>query len=829
MGEVYRARDTRLHRQVAIKILPSHSIADPHYRERFEREARAVAALSHPNIVAIYDVGIHEGAPYAAIELLAGTTLAARIGASPLPLRTALDYAVQIARGLAAAHGRGIVHRDLKPDNIFVTPDNQIKILDFGLAADAADRSDDPTRVGTERGVVLGTVGYMSPEQARGERADERSDIFSFGCVLYEMVSARRAFAGDSRIETLHAILKESPPDLAASGRDIPLTVDRLITHCLEKSPDARFQTARDLVFALENLSDGLGRSPSAVPAAPRRAGRTAAAVIIASLAVSGAWAVWWIAGRDRTPTETTPSPAAAENARRLIAVLPFENITRDGAPGYFAAGMTDEVTSQLSKLGALRVVGRAAVAAFKNGRSDLPTMVKELGIGSVVTGTVREDGSRVRVNVELLDARSGQVIWSEQYDRQGVDVFAVQSDIALRVADALRASVTLEEQSRIGKPPTKSVAAYQLFVQERAMGGTTRAALLERIDLLTKAIALDPQFALAYTRMANHYVFLGAFGDVSAPAKSIEAAHKALAIDPQLAAAHHALGVGTGQAGHLTESLAAFEKAVALDPSYLAALSDYANTLGLAGRFDEALRSARRALQLTPNQSTNYYHVGLHLLALDDDSRTEPFLASAAMRFPTARRLQILLSFLDLRRRRFDAALDRIRRTAEQAPTNVEVLLTRLEVAAIAGSPDVTRFAQPLLAESADAPTQLIWHSVKLLHAYELHKEGQKARASALMDQVLAANEEAIKAGADWFVPHTQNVTIYAIRGDATAALDSLERAYQAGWKDARTSRLLPMWASLRGDPRFERLVTRMEADVAAMRAKADYSGLPE
>ena len=217
-----------------------------------------------------------------------------------------------------------------------------------------------------------------------------------------------------------------------------------------------------------------------------------------------------------------------------------------------------------------------------------------------------------------------------------------------------------------------------------------------------------------------------------------------------------------------------------------------------------------------------------MHLLALDDDSRSEPFLASAAMRFPTAVRLQILLSYLDLRRGRPDAALERIRRTVEKAPNNVEVLLTRFEIAAIAGSPDVGRFTEPLLAESADAPTQLIWHSVKLLHAYQLHKEGQKARAAALMDQVLAANDEAIKGGADWLYPPIQNVTIYATRGDVTAALDWLERAYQAGWRDPRTTRLVPMWASLRRDPRFERLVARMEADVAAMRARADYSGLP-
>ena len=831
MGEVYRARDTRLHRQVAIKILHG-SATDPQFRERFDREARAVAALSHPNIVAIYDVGTHDGTPYAATELLAGETLRSRIGTSPLPVRIAVEYAVQIARGLAAAHGRGIVHRDLKPDNVFVTADNQIKILDFGLATQPApETTDETTRLGlTESGVLLGTVGYMSPEQARGARVDERSDIFSFGCVLYEMVSARRAFIGDSRIETLHAILKENPPDLAASAPDIPPALDRLIMHCLEKAPEARFQNARDLVFALENLTDAGAkqRGPQRVPLQGDRRGAVAAG--IAALVIAGGGALWWTAGRDAPAVESKPpaAAAAARDPRWVLAVLPFENVTRDGGVGYFAAGMTDEVTSQLSKLSALRIVGRTAVAAFKSGRSDLPGMVKELGIGSLVTGTVRENGSRVRVNVELMDARSAQVIWSEQYDREGVDVFSAQSDIALRIADALQATVTLEEQARVGKRPTASVAAYQLFIRERTMPGGTRAKLLEKIDLLNQAVALDPQFALAYTRMAAHYQFLASFGDTTAIAKGIEAAHKALAIDPQLAQANHALGLGLYQAGRLRESLEALQKSTILDPSFAFGHADYGNALGTAGRFDEALQSAKRQLLLIPNQSTAYYHVGQHLVWLDDDTRAERFLSAAALRFPTTARLQFLLSYLDLRRGRGEAALERIRRTVDSAPTNVEALVTRLEVAAITGAPDVRRLAEPLLAESADAPTELIWHSVKLLDAYQLHKEGQTARASALMDQVQDASEEAIRSGADWAFPRLQLATVHAIRGDVPTALDWLERAYQAGWTDPRTARMLPMWMPLRNNPRFEQLVARMEADVAAMRARADYSGLP-
>ena len=413
MGEVYRARDTRLQRQVAIKTIASAALTDPQSRERFDREARAVAALTHPNILAIYDVGSHDSVPYVAVELLEGETLRSRIGTSPLPLSAALEYAVQIGRGLAAAHDRGIVHRDLKPENIFVTNDGQIKVLDFGLATEPVSKSgDDSTRLETERGALLGTVGYMSPEQANGKPADARSDIFSFGCVLFEMLSGQRAFKGDSRIETLHAILKEHPPDLATMRSDVPTALDRMVRRCLEKAPAGRFQSARDLVFALETLSGVSGdQAPTASRAAPSRLSvRWTAIAAVAAVVLTGAGVLRWTTVRDRPeqPSERTSAPA--RDPRRLLAVLPFENISK-GGEGYFAAGMTEEVTSRLAKLSGLRVVARAAVAQFKDPRRQLAPMSKELGIGSVVTGTVREDGGRVRVNVELIDAMSGQLI----------------------------------------------------------------------------------------------------------------------------------------------------------------------------------------------------------------------------------------------------------------------------------------------------------------------------------------------------------------------------------------------------------------------------------
>jgi TolB-like protein len=831
MGEVYRARDTRLNRDVAIKILPAQVAADRHLRERFDREAKAVAALSHPNIVGIYDVGTHDGIPYAAIELLEGATLGQRISGTPLPLRTVVDFAVQIGRGLAAAHERGIVHRDLKPENIFVTRDGHVKILDFGLATEPATPA--PASMATrlpetERGMMLGTVGYMSPEQARGEPADTRSDIFAFGCVLYEMVSGRRAFKGETRIETLHAILKDNPADLIASGRDIPPALDRLIMRCVEKAPASRFQTARDLVFALENLLDASTPSghPRATPPAPARGWLAgAAAVLIVVIGAGTWWAVTTRRSRVVAPVAATAKPV--DQARRLLAVLPFENITRDGKPGYFGAGMTDEVASQLSKLSALRVVGRAAVAKFKDARTDLPAMVKELDIGSVVTGSVREDGSRVRVTVELMDARSGALIWSEQYDREAADVFAVQSDIALRVAEALNASVTLDEQARVGKRPTSSVAAYQLFVRARGLSAVTPDQLKHSIELLRQAVALDPQFALAYGLLANRYYFAGAYGDLSALPRGLDAGHKAIAIDPQLAAGHHGLGINLMQMGRLSEALVSFRKAVELDRTYTGALNDLEIAEISAGRYDQAFAHARDALALTPNLAYVYYHVGATLILLDDDARTERFLTAASARFPTNVRLAILLSYLDTRRGRGKEALQHIGGAVERAPANSEGLMTRAEIATAAGAPDAALLTEAVVGEYGDGLTQLLPYTIKMFHAYHLQMAGQKAEAAIIMDAIVAGNQKAITGGADSPVPLMQIAAIHALRGEASAALDGLDRAYAAGWRDGRTLAIDPMFTSIRNNPRFTQLLSRIRDDVAAMRARTDYSSL--
>jgi serine/threonine protein kinase len=396
MGEVYRAKDTRLGRDVAIKVLPASFSADPDRLRRFEQEARAASALNHPNIVTLHDVGQHEGVPYVVQELLEGETLRERMGGVAVPVRRVIDYGVQIANGLAAAHEKGIVHRDLKPENLFVTKDERVKILDFGLAkltqpeAGGSGGTKAPTLAGgTEPGVVMGTIGYMSPEQIRGETVDHRSDIFSFGAVLYEMLSGRRAFQGTSAADMMSAILKEEPPELSQTNRSIPLSLGRAVRHCLEKNPQARFHAARDVAFALEEVSGSSAPTPSEASAAParrRRALRLAA--VVAALAALLATVLMSVRGvRERLLRGAAAGPIQA------IAVLPLENFSKDPEQEYFADGMTEELITDLAQIRSLRVISRTSVMAYKGTKKRVPEIGRELNVDAVLEGSVQRSG----------------------------------------------------------------------------------------------------------------------------------------------------------------------------------------------------------------------------------------------------------------------------------------------------------------------------------------------------------------------------------------------------------------------------------------------------
>jgi serine/threonine-protein kinase len=575
MGQVWRARDTRLDRFVAIKILPDELVEDADALARFEREAKAVAALSHPNILAIHDFARQGSVVYAVMELLEGETLGDRLAADTLSARRAVEYALQIAHGLAAAHERGIVHRDLKPQNVFVTRDGQIKLLDFGLAKSTRSSMGGQTGALTQPGLVLGTVGYMSPEQVRGEGVDYRSDIFAFGIILYEMLAGQRAFQRDSDVETMIAILKEDPAELMPAGHAVPRELTELVAHCLEKSPEQRFQSARDLAFALK---------------VQEREG-------------------WPISG------STAPGSGARHAAAReaSIAVLPFRNLSAGPENDYFSDGMTEEIINALTKIEALHVASRTSSFAFKGKDEDVRKIGSALGVGTVLEGSVRQSGRKLRITAQLIDVASGYHLWSERYDREMEDVFAVQDEIARSIADTLKVRLLPAEEERLAARGTADIEAYNHYLKGRYH--FNRREPREAIAEFERALAIDPRYTDAYTGLADSYCIHGFYGGiptVDALARARKAARKAHDLEPDSADVHVSLALVEHYFGwDLDREEVELRRAMEISPRSAAAYSWLGLMLPFRRRFSEGLELARKAAELEPHSANIQTNVG--------------------------------------------------------------------------------------------------------------------------------------------------------------------------------------------------------------------------
>ena len=600
MGEVYRARDLRLDREVAIKVLPELLADNPEALKRFEREAKAVAALSHSNILSIHDFGDNEGVRFAVMELLEGETLRDRLKNGPLGWRKAADVAIAVADALSAAHAKGIVHRDLKPENIFLTTDGSIKVLDFGIArvnrpgpvTDPAGLADAETQVvHTTPGVVIGTMGYMSPEQLRGEAVDGRSDIFSLGCVLYEMVSGQKAFGRKSAAESITAVLREDPPELAGSGRQVPPDFDRVVAHCVEKKPEERFQSARDLAFALRTISSTTGAFRPVVEA-PRQRFRTAGWVTAAVALLVAGVLLWLWAGRS--------------SGIHSIAVLPFVNVGADPSTEYLSDGITESIINNLSQLTNLAVMSRSSVFRYKRPDVDPQAAGRELNVQAVLVGRVTHRGNELSVSVELVDARTNRQIWGEQYNRSMTDAMAIQEQISQEISDKLRVRLSGEDKKRLNKHHTENAEAYALYLKGRYQWNKqTLDGMQTGIQFFEQAIQKDPRYALAYTGLADAYALLADYNVLAAKEvmpRAKTAAMKALEIDDGLAEAHASLGWAKltldwdwpGAEGE-------FRRSLELNPNYATAHQWYAEYLTTMGRADEARAEMKRALELEP------------------------------------------------------------------------------------------------------------------------------------------------------------------------------------------------------------------------------------
>ncbi len=628
MGEVYRARDKKLDRDVAVKVLPQAVAADADALARFEREAKAVAALSHPNILAIHDFGNQDGIAYAVMELLEGETLRGKLDSGPITQKQAVDYALQVIKGLSAAHEKGIVHRDLKPENLFVSKDGHVKILDFGLAKKVEavapqEQTSAPTGSRhTEPGVVMGTAGYMSPEQIKGLPVDHRSDIVSFGAILYELLSGKKAFRRDSNAETMAAILMKEPPELTQSGRNISPALDHIVKHCLEKDRDNRFQSAKDVAFALSEQSSSSvvsGASGAQIAAAPTS--KKKVLIAIAAVVILAAMGIFFLRRPHRGGGE-------AGGVKR-VAVLPFENL---GAPedDYFADGVADEIRGKLTSLPGLQVIARGSSTPYKKTTKTLKQIAEELEVGYLLTATVRWEksggASRVHVSPELTEVSgSGAPTskWQQPFDAAITDVFQVQSEIATKVAQALGAALGASEEKRLAEKPTENLAAYDAFLKAeeiRNSGVGDPLSLRKEIGFYEQAVALDPGFAQAWAGVsaANSLLYFNSTPTPALAERARQAAEKAAALAPNRPEGYLALG-GYERlvAADNTRALGQYEKGLRAAPGDTFALTGTALAEEALGRWDAAVEHLRQAARLDPRSANNLRVFGDALLRL--------------------------------------------------------------------------------------------------------------------------------------------------------------------------------------------------------------------
>jgi serine/threonine protein kinase/Tfp pilus assembly protein PilF len=581
MGAVYRGRDPRLGRDVAIKVLLPDSARDADALARFEREARAIASLSHPNVLSIFDYGDQDGTFFVVTELLEGETLRARLANDIIEWRSAVEIGAEIAEGLAAAHSRSVVHRDLKPENVFLTREGRIKILDFGLAQTdpyltSEDTGNLPTRkFRTDPGMIVGTLAYMSPEQLKGEPVDGTADIFSLGCILYEMVTSKKPFQRGSGAATIAAILKEdvSRDELAEA---VPPEFQRVIEGCVEKNPLQRFQSARDLALTLRAIS-----SSSATRF-------------------------------DLLPRQRTRKSKAIDS----IAVLPFQNGSADADTDYLSDGVTEGVINKLSQLPKLKVMARSTVFRYKGREVDPRAVGRDLRVRAVLSGRVKHVGDRIVINVELVDSLDGSHLWGEQYNRQIADLVTLQEEMSQEIAEKLRIRLTGAEKKRLRKTSTASTEAYQLYLKGRYQWNKrTEESLKKGIAHFQEAIESDPSFAGAYAGLADSFMTLATnipLPPREAMPKAKSAAEQALTIDGSLAEAWASLAaVKWWYEWDWEGAEAAYVSAIKLNPNYATAHDGYGMLLCARGRFDASLEQMKKATDLDPLSRIIVVHSG--------------------------------------------------------------------------------------------------------------------------------------------------------------------------------------------------------------------------
>jgi serine/threonine protein kinase/Tfp pilus assembly protein PilF len=871
MGEVYLATDIIAGRKAALKLLPARFTGDAERLKRFQQEAHAVVGLNHPNILTIYEIGQDHSTHYIASELIEGETLRQRLMRGPIQLSEAVDIAIQAANALAAAHERGVVHRDIKPENIMLRPDGYVKVLDFGIAKLAEQevpvtipRDEALLMVETNLGSILGTARYMSPEQAFGAQVDKRTDIWSLGVVLYEMVTGHAPFTGDTPAQVMTSILEIEPPPLTSYVAHIPAELQQIIGKTLRKDRGQRYQSAHELLEALKDFRHKLefGAELERATAAPSwmrwTRSRTALLLVLLVAALALALPFYW--ARNRL-TSLPPD--------KSIAVLPFENLSKDEENAFFAGGVQDEILTNLAKVADLKVISRTSVMKYKSGfERNLREIAKTLGVSHVVEGSVQRAGGRVRVSAQLIDARNDAHLWAEHYDRDVADVFAIQSEIAQQIVNQLHAKLSVTEKAAITERPTADPVAYALYTRAQEIEWYdwegNEKPMNQKVELLENATQRDPNFALAYCALAETQVDLfkvtGARSDLSQMHLELakKAAEAALRVRPDLGEAHRALAryyyhanLHTGdfdrardelviarrtlpndseavslaaridkRQNRWDDSLANFQKASELDPRNVEVAYFRRRTLLEVRRYHELEQAfAKDAASGTIKEPRTQLGLAELKLAQGDPVAAQALLAQIPLEFSPFEWIWKIRYMAALYLRDYDAANRVIAATPAkfayvhdgQPPeswADGEVALARGDkhkaLAVFAAA------RKKMEATWGDKPKDALYFAdIARLDAGLGRKEEAIREARHAVDLMPIAKDS--YWGPAWV---TGLALVYAWTGERDRALEQLEivATIPAGptYGDLRFD---PCWDSLRGDPRFDKIVAAAKA----------------